>query len=88
MWIYWSKTRGGHEDEQGRWNIFPMETGWACSAWGREGSREILQHFPVPKGAARELGEGILQGHWVIGQGGNMFKLKDVLGGNPLLWSC
>lgn len=35
-----------------------MKTGWeswACAAWRREGSRETLEHLPVPE-------EGLQQG--------------------------
>lgn len=39
------------------------------SAWRRDSSREMLEHFPVPKKAVRELEKDFLQWCGVTGQG-------------------
>uniref|UniRef100_A0A8C5IQ28 Sacsin/Nov domain-containing protein n=1 Tax=Junco hyemalis TaxID=40217 RepID=A0A8C5IQ28_JUNHY len=42
---------------------------WGCSAWRREGFRESLETFPMPKEALRELRGDLGQGPGMPGQG-------------------
>ncbi|KAJ7413854.1 hypothetical protein WISP_87932 [Willisornis vidua] len=55
-----------------------------CSDWRREGSRENLEHLPVPKGATRAADFG--QGPGVTTQEHQQrAKLDEILGRNSLL---
>ena len=61
------------------WNPSAVRKGWeswGCSAWGGEGTRETLEQLPVPGGACKRAGEGLVTRAWSDRTGSDGFKLK------------
>uniref|UniRef100_A0A8D2MN26 Sacsin/Nov domain-containing protein n=1 Tax=Zonotrichia albicollis TaxID=44394 RepID=A0A8D2MN26_ZONAL len=67
----WSESREAKEMLQGLEPLCsePGWESWGCSAWRREGFRESLETFPMPKEALRELRGDLGQGPGMPGQG-------------------
>ena len=72
-WTCWSGSRGGPQKWSEGWNTSPIRQGWeswGCSAWRREGCRDLfLQPSSTWSGPTRELERHFWQVHVVIEQG-------------------